>query len=885
MEVSQKKHKFVPMRNSFFLLYASIIFILLAFIANGIWFSHQVEGLGEAVNLAGSERMRTFQIAFLITRAYNEPSPAREETLGHVRMEMDRFEEILNALKDGSKKYNVRDVTDEEVDVYLKKLILEWEESYKPQLHAIFLSSPENRSRVLSAYGNKVHAFVEHDLDGLVLLLVRKMNHTDRIFMSLRYVLTVGGVVLIGFNLLYLRRRILRPINVLMHDTDEVTKGNYAVRSEVSTPNEIMLLAERFNSMTDAIATSFRTMEETISNRTEELSASNAKMREYFESTRQGIYGIDLNGNCTFINRAGAVTLGYEPGELLGKNMHDAIHHSKPDRSSYPVQECPIFRAFKTGVAAHIDNEWLWRKNGTFLPVEYASYPIIVEGAIKGAVVTFNDISEKVSAEKKMRKLSSAVEQSEDSIVITDVKGTIEYVNPAFERKTGYSVAEAIGNNPRVLKSGRQSKEFYEAMWKTMLSGDVWRGELINKKKNNELYYEQVTISPVKDEKGVITHFVAIKSDITARKTAEQEIERKNRELEQISKYEHTYARIMELFSSAYDEKVILNGALSALAAEQHYPVSAIYLYDDWSGSLHCAASHGTAETLKTEFLLSEGIIGQAAAELKRYVLSGADSDVDLRIDAGIISMMPSAIIAEPIMYQDKIMGVLALASTKNLSEADNNFFSRLSGQIGVALNGLKQYSNLRELSAQLKIKSEEITQKNSMLEESNRLKSEFLANMSHELRTPMNAIIGFSEVLKDGMLGELAEDQKAYVSDIFNSGQHLLSLINDILDLSKIEAGKMTLDLEPVDVPSTLENSLSMVKEKAMTNNIKLTLDVDAGLGIARLDARKFKQIIYNLLSNAVKFTGEGGSVRVTARRVRSSELGVRSEGQESKR
>jgi CheY-like chemotaxis protein len=167
---------------------------------------------------------------------------------------------------------------------------------------------------------------------------------------------------------------------------------------------------------------------------------------------------------------------------------------------------------------------------------------------------------------------------------------------------------------------------------------------------------------------------------------------------------------------------------------------------------------------------------------------------------------------------------------------------------------------------------SREIAVKNLQLEEASRMKSEFLANMSHELRTPLNAIIGFSEVLRDGLLGELAPQQKEYVSDIFASGNHLLLLINDILDLSKIEAGKMTLELEPLHVATLVQAGLQVVREQAMTRHLKLTVEVAADLaelGEVWLDQRKVKQILYNLLSNAVKFTPEGGEVRIMAHRV----------------
>jgi PAS domain S-box-containing protein len=170
----------------------------------------------------------------------------------------------------------------------------------------------------------------------------------------------------------------------------------------------------------------------------------------------------------------------------------------------------------------------------------------------------------------------------------------------------------------------------------------------------------------------------------------------------------------------------------------------------------------------------------------------------------------------------------------------------------------------------------ERALQEKNELEHASRMKSEFLATMSHELRTPLNAIIGFSEALRDGLVGDISDIQREYIGDIFNSGQHLLSLINDILDLSKVEAGMMTLDLEPVDVSTMLSNSLSIVREKAAARRISVELKTGEELGVPHLDMRKTKQIVYNLLSNAVKFSDDGGRVTVHARRVPRSAVGT---------
>lgn len=168
--------------------------------------------------------------------------------------------------------------------------------------------------------------------------------------------------------------------------------------------------------------------------------------------------------------------------------------------------------------------------------------------------------------------------------------------------------------------------------------------------------------------------------------------------------------------------------------------------------------------------------------------------------------------------------------------------------------------------SQELQIKNEEIARQNTILEEGSRMKNEFLANMSHELRTPLNAIIGFSELLKEGVSGELNKKQQEHAGLIYSSGQHLLSLINDILDLSKIEAGKLVLNRSDFDLTHILEHSLTLLREKSNKKHIQLLLQVELVRTSIYADERKIKQILYNLLSNAVKFTNEGGVVKIKA-------------------
>jgi len=183
----------------------------------------------------------------------------------------------------------------------------------------------------------------------------------------------------------------------------------------------------------------------------------------------------------------------------------------------------------------------------------------------------------------------------------------------------------------------------------------------------------------------------------------------------------------------------------------------------------------------------------------------------------------------------------------------------------------------------------QKVSEKTAQLELANRHKSEFLANMSHELRTPLNAVIGFSDVLKEEYFGALNAKQGEYVKDINESGQHLLSLINDILDLSKIEAGHMDLDLAAFSVPMAIDNALVLVRERALRHQLQLRVQIAPEVSDIVADERKFKQILINLLTNAVKFSYPGGWVEVVAQHdtngvmvtVKDSGMGVAAEDQ----
>ncbi len=238
----------------------------------------------------------------------------------------------------------------------------------------------------------------------------------------------------------------------------------------------------------------------------------------------EGVYGVDAKGRCIFINPAALAMLGYSAEEMLGQDQHAMIHHQRPDKSPYPLSECPIHKTLRDGHTRRLE-EWFLRKDGEGFPVEMTVAPLPTGAESRGAVVVFHDIRERLEVRARDRLLVSALEAAANGIVITDAEARIEWANPAFEQLTGFTRAEAIGHRPaELVKSGLQDNAFYEAMWQTILSGRTWRGEVVNKRRGGELYHEELIIAPVPDDAGRIAHFVGIKQDISERKRMEAEL-------------------------------------------------------------------------------------------------------------------------------------------------------------------------------------------------------------------------------------------------------------------------------------------------------------------------------------------------------------------------
>jgi len=243
------------------------------------------------------------------------------------------------------------------------------------------------------------------------------------------------------------------------------------------------------------------------------------------DAVDQGIFGMDLEGRITFFNNAAMQMSGWRADQLIGETAHPLLHHSKADGAPYPEEECPNYRAIESGLSQHRDNEVLWRKDGTNFPVEYASTPMRDEhDKLVGTVVVFKDISERKQAKEEHLRLATAIEQANESVVITNAKGIIQYVNPAFERISGYSRNEVIGKHPRFLKSDLHDPAFYRTLRDTVSRGEVWKGRITYRNKNGSPFDLETSISPVRNSSGAIIDHVAVQRDVTHEARLERQL-------------------------------------------------------------------------------------------------------------------------------------------------------------------------------------------------------------------------------------------------------------------------------------------------------------------------------------------------------------------------
>lgn len=443
------------------------------------------------------------------------------------------------------------------------------------------------------------------------------------------------------------------------------------------------------------------------------LRASEEKYRQIIENSHDIIYKMHVDGEFIFVSPAWKVHIGHDETGLVGQPFQKFIH---PD--DIPGFEIFFKNIIKQGVRQSgfefrikdIHGQWKWHATSAN-PIKDS----------EGKVIAFDGISTDITLRKKsetqLLKLSQVVEQSPNMILISDLEATIEYVNPAYCSISGFCVNELLGTKYKVLQTVESDEKEFESLWECLREGKIWKGEIIDARKNGETYWQGVSINPIMNESGVVTHYVSIIQDISDRKKVEEEL--------------------LELTINL-EQKV-----------------------EDRTAEL----------ALTNEFLMNE------------------------------------------------------IISRKN--------------------------------------KEEELEKSKEIAEKANKAKSEFISRMSHELRTPLNSILGFAQLFE---MGELSPGHRKGVHHMLNSGKHLLKLINEVLDISKIEAGKFSLNNEIIDLNRTIAEAVDLVTPATFEHNISIVYDKHL-LGNIQIEADKQRliQVLVNLLNNAVKYNKPNGIVNIS--------------------
>ncbi len=403
----------------------------------------------------------------------------------------------------------------------------------------------------------------------------------------------------------------------------------------------------------------------------------------------------------------------------------------------------------------------------------------------------------KAAADVENRNLLLAVQQSTSSIVITDTYGRIKYVNPRFEEVTGYTFAEVKGQNPRVLKSGETTGDEYKKMWTAIAAGNTWRGFFHNRRKNGELFWESAAISPIKNEFGVITGYLAVKDDISFERQLEVDIARKEK-------------RFSILWENSLDAMRLTDRNGIIVMANEAY------------AQLVGMPEAEIVGKLFTEYLESDF----HDESLERYKAKFASGKIP--------------------QYQESLIhlrsGVIKWV----------NILSRfMESEDGEPI----LLSIFRDITDQ-KRKETELNEARMKAESMNQIKSTFLANMSHELRTPLINIMGYSEILMDELNDS---EQREMLASILKGGERLKDTLDSILDLSNLEAQKTSALLAPHDLNQTAKKVCGEYTEAAMLKKLQLGLELSEINPVALVDEKLFYQVLDNLVNNAIKYTDSG--------------------------
>jgi len=586
--------------------------------------------------------------------------------------------------------------------------------------------------------------------------------------------IAIAELVLTILFTFFLSRYLTRQLGSLVKASQALANGNMSYRLPIFSDDELGQTASAFNIMAAL-----------LEKQQKDLENSEERLKLALEGTKDGLWDWDIPSGNVYFSPRFETMLGYAPGELVP-------HVSSWEKMVHPDDIEEVMEELKRHLIGEVNSYQTEHRviNKQGKPIWILDRGKVVKCGEDGtpirAVGIHTDITSRKAMEQERKNLIQAIEQSPVSIMLTDPNGCLEYVNPHFESLTGYAMKDVVGMNPKFLQSGYHDEAFYEKMWQSILETGKWNGEIYNRKKNGEKFWELVTISSMRDNRGTITNFLGIKEDITERK------------------------QVMEA----------LHDSTEKLARAQQ-----IAHIGNWEWNIQ-----------ENKFFWSEEVERMFALE------TDAKHEYDVYF---------SRVHAEDLLKVEQKMDTL-------LAEGDSYDFEhrivRPNGEVRVVQEIGKISRNEQGEAVFVTGTVQDITER----KKAERLKNEFVSTVSHELRTPLTSIYGGLKMVLAGVAGELPDKIHKLVALAFNNSERLNLLINDLLDIQKIEAGQMSFKFQPVDVLALVRRAIDEntgYAEKFKVSYSFADKAVPQGLMING-DENRLCQVLANFLSNAVKYS-----------------------------
>jgi len=614
-----------------------------------------------------------------------------------------------------------------------------------------------------------------------------------------------------------------------------------------------------------------------------------------FEHAEDLIVSCRLDGTITDVNRATERAVGWSRDELIGQSVDRIV-----TPASRAIGDERVRRALAGEKLPKIFELEAVTRDGRVIPFEgWARFIRDADGRPVEHLGVFRNITERRRAETALReseeRYRSLFDNANDSILTFTRDGDVASVNRAYERLTGWTRDELLGRNWQTLVAPADRDRMAERT-RRALAGQKPPSlfEVGTLCKDGSVVPLEGRTRIMRDPHGTPIGFQGIYRDIRERQRANAALRQSEaryramfRDAEERRQLLDRLYRVMASMQVSWDPqdrlRAFIQGVHDILGFDRFY----VALVSADHRTFDVAAAVGVEMFENLPLSPAAGPLYHAYATRQPLaVLTDDDLARVPRIGAELrdrVYFRSRRFIVAPLLAGQRVIGVASAdnkTTRRPITPTSVELFTLVCQQLATALEEARLYAEGRAREAEVAARNRELTaaleqnaclvqtleRQSAELQAAGRHKSEFLANMSHELRTPLNAVIGFSEVLGEQMFGPLNAKQREYVNDIWTSGRHLLTLINDILDLAKIEAGRMRLDVVEFDLPTDIDGALTFVREPAGRKGIVLKATIDGRIRTVCADERKIKQVLLNLLSNAIKFTPEGGRVEVRA-------------------